>query len=124
MKVFVIALSLFLLAAAPVAARADVAVAYSSIQSDLPLMPGMAERADSLVMFDKPEGRIAEITVDSTAPAPAVLDYYKKVLPPLGWQAENPQVWRRDGEELTLRFNKDRSVVMQLSPAGTSAREN
>lgn len=99
-----------------------VAPAYSSIAADLPLMPGLTERPDSLVLFDKAEGRIAEITMTSTQSQIDVLAYYAETLPALGWYAENPQVWRRRGEELTVRFNDDKSVTFHLEPQSPAGR--
>lgn len=112
MKAFfrLIALCLFLAAAPALAAQ------YSSILSDLPLMPGLTEKPDSIVMFDKPEGRIAEITMTTARSQLDVLSYYREALPALGWYAENPQVWKRKGEILTLRFT-GHDVIFHLAPA-------
>lgn len=89
---------------------------YSSIASDLPLMPGMAEKPDTLVMFDTPEGRIAEIAMDCPHGEVEVLKYYREVLPALGWYGENPQVWTRGDEELSIRFSGQRGVIFHIQP--------
>lgn len=91
-------------------------VQYSSILSDLPLMPGLVEKPETLVMFDKPEGRIAEIAMTAPTGQIEVLAYYRETLPALGWRGENPQIWRRQGQQLTLRFAADRGVIFQLAP--------
>ena len=95
---------------------------YSSIASDLPLMPGLEERADTLVIFDTPEGRIAEIAMDSPHGDVAVLAYYRETLPALGWRAENPQVWSRKSELLTIRFGTARRVIFHLQPLPPEVR--
>jgi hypothetical protein len=116
-----LALLICLAAAAPAAHAGEgrtvtAAPTYSSIAADLPLMPGLTEKDDSLVLFDKAEGRIAEITMTGPHAQIAVLDYYGRTLPALGWHAENPQIWRRAGEQLTLRFNADKSVTFHIEP--------
>lgn len=96
---------------------------YSSIASDLPLMPGMVEKPDTLVMFDTPEGRIAEISMDCPHGEVEVLKYYEDTLPALGWRAENPQVWSRNNEELlTIRFTGQRGVAFHLQPLPPEVR--
>ncbi len=95
---------------------------YSSIASDLPLMPGMQEKPDTLVMFDTPEGRIAEIAMDCPHGEVEVLKYYGETLPALGWRGENPQVWSRDQELLTIRFTGQRAVVFHLQPLPPEVR--
>lgn len=126
MKHHIITALLCLLLALPVGAQAmsdtpKTKVVYSSIASDLPLMPGMVEKPDSLVMFDAPEGRIAEITMTTVHGQIDVLNYYKDALPALGWYAENPQVWTREGEMLTIRFGADKTVLFHIEPAAKRA---
>lgn len=96
---------------------------YSSIASDLPLMPGMEEKPETLVMFDTPEGRIAEISMDCPHGEVEVLKYYGETLPALGWRAENPQVWSRRSEELlTIRFTGQRGVTFHIQPIPPEVR--
>ena len=49
-----------LLASLPAVAASS----YSTIIEDLPLMPGMVEKTDDAVIFDKPGGRIVETDTD------------------------------------------------------------
>lgn len=93
------------------------ALSYSSIVDDLPLMPGMREIAESVVIFDKPEGRIASVRVENIIPRVNVTAYYTETLPPLGWYVENPQIYTRDGQMLTIRFDTPTSVLFELAPA-------
>lgn len=122
MKVFIALVFAFLVAAAPLQAAEK--AAFSSIHAELPLMPGLVEKPDSLVMFDKPEGRIAEITMTSAKSQIEVLGFYRETLPSLGWYGENPQIWTRGGEQLTIRFNDDRSVVFHIEPASSRGRSS
>ena len=126
MKYRIFAALLCLILAVPVAASAmsdapKTTVIYSSIASDLPLMPGMVEKADSVVMFDAPEGRIAEVTMTAPHGQIDVLKYYTDTLPALGWRAENPQIWVREREQLTIRFGADKTVIFHIEPATARA---
>ncbi len=124
-RLYVIAL-LCLIFAAPALAENTMSMtpSYSSIAADLPLMPGLSEKPDSLVLFDKTEGRIAEITMTATPSQIAILEYYAETLPALGWHAENPQIWRRRDEQLTLRFNADKTLTFQLEPHKAAGRSS
>jgi hypothetical protein len=92
---------------------------FSSIQ-DMPLMPGLREMTDQMLVFDKPEGRIVEslALVQSATPG-EVQAYYEKVLPQFGWQriAENSFV--RGGEHLQIgfeRFDGQQFMRLMLTP--------
>lgn len=66
----------------PAAAQA---VEYSRIITDLPLMEGMTEKTDQGVSFDKPDGRILKTSAEIEMAPDAVLSFYAKALPALGW---------------------------------------
>lgn len=71
--------------------------------NDIPLMPGLYEVPEEGMVFDKPEGRIveAEAATDSIQ-AVDIVDFYSKALPQLGWQAEGPNSFVREGERLRI----------------------
>lgn len=133
LPIFALCLAATLLAAPAVAQDAQQKTApaqntftqtvYSSIANDLPLMPGMVEKPKTLVLFDTPEGRIAEISMDCPHGEVEVLKYYSETLPALGWRAENPQVWSRRSEEmLTIRFTGQRGVTFHIQPISPEVR--
>lgn len=77
------------------------AAEFSTVIEDLPLMPGMVEKAEAAIVFDKPGGRIVETTAQSAATPAAVKNFYAAALPPLGWTAV-PGGYIRTGEKLTI----------------------
>ncbi|MBI3441556.1 MAG: hypothetical protein HY052_07120 [Proteobacteria bacterium] len=85
---------------------------YSSVIEDLPLMPGMVEKADDAVVFDKPGGRIIE-TISEIAATPAEINkFYTDTLPPLGWEPLPHSVFVRENESLQLNMEKKGKVTI------------
>ncbi|MCH8683906.1 hypothetical protein [Pedomonas mirosovicensis] len=75
---------------------------------DVPLMPGLAEQADSRLTFDKEEGSIVETVLEGAVPRDQVRDYYAKALAGLGWTLADSQgsrqVYRRGGDQLIIDY--------------------
>jgi hypothetical protein len=80
------------------------AQSYIAEVEDLPLMSGLAEVEGAGVVFDKPDGRIVEAYAQGRVGREAVLAFYRKTLPQLGWQATGGAAFRREGEALSLDF--------------------
>jgi hypothetical protein len=78
--------------------------AFLSVIDDVPLMPGLTERTDAAVVFDKPEGRIVETEATGRLVRAEVLKFYAASLPQLGWRARSEGRFLRDKEELVLSF--------------------
>ena len=92
------------------------AVAYVDGVADLPLMPGLVEVAGAGVVFDKPSGRIVETYVQGEVGRDAVLDFYRRSLPALGWEAAGAAGFRREGEHLRLEFvSEEGPLVLRFS---------
>jgi hypothetical protein len=115
----------FLLFAAPLGA----ALPYPSLAEDppgflagtedIPLMPGLRNEPNTLVVFDKPQGRIVEAEARGKVTRAAVEKFYTASLPELGWKADGPDGWRRDEEELRIDFkghDGDLRVAFSLAP--------
>ncbi len=86
---------------------------------DLPLTPGLREIKDAGVVFDKPEGRIVEAYADGEISVAKVRSFYAATLPQLGWRAEGPGRYRREGEVLSIGYRaagKGLTVRFFLSP--------
>ena len=86
---------------------------------DLPLTPGLREIKDAGVVFDKPEGRIVEAYAEGEVSVAKVRSFYAATLPQLGWRAEGPGRYRREGEVLSIGFRaagKGLTVRFSLSP--------
>lgn len=100
-------------------AGAEEAAGFLAGTEDIPLMPGLRNEANTLVVFDNPQGRIVEVEARGKVTRAAVEKFYAASLPELGWTADGPHAWRREGEG--LRFDiKGRdgnlSVAFSLSP--------
>lgn len=86
---------------------------------DLPLTPGLREIKDAGVVFDKPEGRIVEAYAEGEVSVAKVRSFYAATLPQLGWRAEGPGRYRREGEVLSIGYRaagKGLTVHFFLSP--------
>lgn len=93
---------------------------YSSVIEDLPLMPGMVEKTDDALVFDKPGGRIVETSAEISASAAEVERFYGQALPSLGWKAVTASRFTREDETLKLNAEKQGNktlVHFNLNPA-------
>jgi hypothetical protein len=89
----------------PAAAETEAAAPAAFIErlGDVPLMPGLSIVEKDGVDFDAPGGRIVEVTAAGTVPRAAVLGFYRRSLPPLGWDGQN-LVYHREGERLRIEL--------------------
>lgn len=82
-------------------------------------MPGLAERKDLAISFDKPEGRIVEAVAEGRMSPAEVAKFYATTLPQLGWKGVGNNRFAREGEELLLNFStvpNKLTVRFALSP--------
>jgi hypothetical protein len=101
------------------AAQTAAAPGFVAGTEDIPLMPGLRNQESTLVVFDKPQGRIVEIEARGKVTRAAAEKFYAASLPPLGWVADGTHRWRRDGEGLRLDIkgpDGDLRVGFSLSP--------
>ena len=72
------------------ALRVEASSDFISVLPDVPLAPCYVEEVDSLVTFDKPDGRYVEVSTvcqrDETIGQEA-LQFYELALPQLGWRS-------------------------------------
>ncbi|HYD67486.1 hypothetical protein [Azospirillum sp.] len=87
---------------APVAAAET--AAFVAGMGDVPVMPGLAAGAEEPLVFDKPNGRIVETVLHGRVERKAVLDFYARTLPQLGWKRAADTRFQREAEELRLEF--------------------
>jgi hypothetical protein len=105
-------------AALPCPATAEDPPGFLAGTEDIPLMPGLRNEPNTLVVFDKPQGRIVEAEARGKVTRAAVEAFYTASLPELGW-TPGADGWRRDGEELRFEFkgrDGDLRVGFSLSP--------
>ena len=82
-------------------------------------MPGLKNDETTLVVFDKPQGRIVEVETRGKVTRAQVEKFYAQSLPELGWASDGKQRWQRDGEGLSLAFkghDGDLRVAFSLTP--------
>lgn len=90
-----------------VAPAAEAGPAFVAGIDDLPLMPGLEEVEESELVFDTPEGRIVVALATGDVAPDAIAAFYAATLPAFGWRQQAPNLFRREGEDLTLEFPKD-----------------
>jgi hypothetical protein len=100
-------------------AGAEDAAGFVAGTEDIPLMPGLDNDESTLIVFDKPQGRIVEVETRGKVTRAEVEKFYAQSLPELGWATDGKQRWRRDGEGLRLAFkgrDGDLRVAFSLTP--------
>lgn len=112
---FVKALLLLVLLAAPLSAVAG--AKFLSAIEDLPLMSGLSEVDDGVMVFDSPAGRIVEALTVGPVGKADVLRYYSQTLPQLGWRESAPGRFSREGEILILEFPPPQTLSGSGPPA-------
>ena len=85
------------------AARAQDRPFVSAID-DLPLMPGLEEAPQGVMVFDTPSGRIVEAIATGRVSRESVIEFYDATLPQLGWARPGLTTFAREGEILELVF--------------------
>lgn len=95
-------------------AAAGAAEAFLAGLDDVPLMPGLHESQEAGVMFDTPNGRIAEAYAEGVVSRDKVLGFYAATLPQLGWSRIDDTLYRRDSEMLRLELTGGKPLVLRL----------
>lgn len=112
-----IVFALALICLAPMAT----ARSFLSTIADVPLPDGLEELPDAGFVFDKPQGRIVQLTASHNAQITqqALMAFYQNSLPNLGWQPSQSGLdlltFTRRGEILRLTFTAD-LVIFDLTP--------
>ncbi|MBM3518786.1 MAG: hypothetical protein FJX56_13170 [Alphaproteobacteria bacterium] len=116
------ALVALLIASGPGAALAQEA-AFVGGTEDVPLMPGLADLPDRLVVFDAPGGRIVEAFATGAVGRAELRRFYDEALAALGWRAARPFVWTRAAETLTIDVPEETdgkaAVRFSIHPRGS-----
>jgi hypothetical protein len=107
MRAFLAAILVLAALAAPARAQGGFVAGIE----DLPLMPGLTEQGEASV-FDAPQGRVVEATAQGAPSRAAVLEFYARALPQLGWRAEGDGRFAREGERLVLEFPASQGATL------------
>ena len=66
---------------------------------------------DSLILFDKIDGRYVSVEITGDYEEDKVLKFYKKILPNLGWKEKKPLIFNRNNETLEIISKKEKGQV-------------
>ena len=78
---------------------------------DLPLAPGLTAVPEAAMSFDSAAGRIVESLAKGRIDAGAVLAFYARTLPQLGWQQMTEATFGREGEALAIEISESEGVL-------------
>lgn len=92
----------------------DLNLKYFEAIEDIPVMPGLTEKTEQSVAFDKPEGRVVESVAvgGPTQSAESIEEFYSKVLPQLGWRALTGSDYIRESEHLKIGLEPHKDEVL------------
>jgi hypothetical protein len=94
---------------------------FIDILGDVPLYEGINVDYDSLLIFDKPDGRYIELVayIKSGVHAAQIEQFYAQSLPMLGWKNMGNRAFVRQNERLKINFHESdstRFVRFEVSP--------
>jgi len=114
------------LAGYPLPAGATESTRFVTGLGDVPVMPGLTPAEEEPLVFDKPDGRIAQTVMTGSVDRKAILSFYNQTMPQLGWK-RGPDGkgaatrFTREGEELRLEFvDTGRSTARTTAKAGVT----
>ena len=87
--------------------------------SDVPAYKKMINVKDSLVLFDKLDGRYVSSEIVGDYEEVEVRKFYGKVLPNLGWEEINKDHFRRDNEIMEIKYMNEKNslrLIFSITP--------
>ena len=87
---------------------------------DIPLFKNMEYVEDSLVLFDKVDGRYVSTEISGNYNYDEVISFYKNILPNLGWKETRLLTFERAKEILELKttINNDKiTIIFSVYPS-------
>ena len=78
---------------------------------DIPVYKKMEYVEDSLILFDKIDGRYVSAEITGNYDEDKVLKFYKKILPNLGWKENKPLSFNRNNETLEIISKREKGKV-------------
>ena len=75
---------------------------------DIPVYKKMEYVEDSLILFDKIDGRYVSVEITGNYDEDKVLEFYKKILPNLGWKENKPLNFNRNNETLEIISKREK----------------
>ena len=78
---------------------------------DIPLYKKMEYVEDSLILFDKIDGRYVSVEINGDYGEEEVVDFYKTILPNLGWLEKKSLIFHRNNEILEIISRKEKERI-------------
>ncbi len=66
---------------------------------------------DSLILFDKIDGRYVSVEINGDYGEEEVIDFYKTILPNLGWLEKKSLIFHRNNEILEIISRKEKERI-------------
>jgi hypothetical protein len=91
---------------------------FFDLLDDVPVMPALTPVTDAGIEFDTPSGRIVEAYAIGATDRQAVLEFYRKTLPQLGWRPGAGNAFLRESEYLKIDFfGPDGEITVRFTVA-------
>ena len=78
---------------------------------DIPLYKKMEYVEDSLILFDKIDGRYVSVEIYGDYNEEEVIKYYKMILPNLGWKERESLIFNRNNEALEIICKRGKEKI-------------
>ena len=78
---------------------------------DIPLYKKMEYVEDSLILFDKIDGRYVSVEINGNYKEEEVIEFYKMILPNLGWREAKPLIFKRNNETLEIICKREKEKI-------------
>ena len=78
---------------------------------DIPLYKKMEYVEDSLILFDKIDGRYVSVEINGDYEEAEVIEFYKMILPNLGWRETKPLIFKRNNETLEIICKREKEKI-------------
>ena len=78
---------------------------------DIPLYKKMEYVEDSLILFDKIDGRYVSVEISGDYKEEEVIEFYKMILPNLGWKEKKSLIFNRNSETLEIICKREKEKI-------------
>ena len=78
---------------------------------DIPLYKKMEYVEDSLILFDKIDGRYVSVEINGDYEEEEVIEFYKMILPNLGWSEKKSLTFNRNNETLEIICKREKEKI-------------
>jgi len=78
---------------------------------DIPFYKEMEYVEDSLILFDKIDGRYVSVEINGDYEEKEVIGFYKMILPNLGWREKKSLIFYRNNETLEIICKREKEKI-------------